>query len=110
MIALALGSLLIWLYLIFAHGKFWRSAPELPPAVAPEHPDVDIIVPARDEAHTIGRSSARCSRRITAAAFGSSMVDDNSTDGTAALAGTAEGLTIITLRSKPAVGPASCGP
>jgi len=48
-------SLLIWLYLFFAHGKFWQSAPELAPATPPEFPDVDIVVPARDEAATIGR-------------------------------------------------------
>jgi hypothetical protein len=51
---IVLPSLLIWLYLFFAHGKFWQSAPQLAPADPPEFPDVDIIVPARDEAATIG--------------------------------------------------------
>ena len=51
---LALLSLLIWLYLFFAHGRFWVSAPELTAAVPTEFPDVDVIIPARDEAETIG--------------------------------------------------------
>jgi len=51
---IALLSLLIWLYLVLAHGKFWSSGPELPPASPAEFPEVDIIVPARDEVQTIG--------------------------------------------------------
>ena len=45
----------IWLYLVFAHGRFWRSTPQLAPAVPSQAPDVDVVVPARDEAATIGR-------------------------------------------------------
>src|SRR5882762_8343021 len=44
----------IWLYLFFAHGRFWQSGPELLPALPSETPDVDIIIPARGEAETIG--------------------------------------------------------
>jgi hypothetical protein len=50
---MAFLALIIWIYLYFLHGKFWQSGPELAPAVPPECPDVDIIVPARDEAVTI---------------------------------------------------------
>src|SRR6202789_4616280 len=50
---LALLSLCVWLYLFFAHGAFWRSRPQLSAATPEEFPDVDIIVPARDEAETI---------------------------------------------------------
>ena len=53
MIFVSVLSLLVWLYLVLAHGRFWASAPELPPATPTELPDVDIIIPARDEAETI---------------------------------------------------------
>ena len=99
---IVVASLLIWVYLFFAHGKFWQSAPELAPATPPEFPDVDIIVPARDEATTIGRVLGSLIAQDYAGDFRVILVDDNSTDGTAALAGTAENLTVITLQSKPA--------
>jgi hopene-associated glycosyltransferase HpnB len=95
---LALG---VWLYLIFAHGKFWQSAPELPPATPPQFPDVDIIVPARDEAGTIGPVIGSLLAQDYSGNYRVILVDDNSTDGTAALAGDAPNLDIITLTSKP---------
>jgi len=98
---LALLSLLVWLYLFFAHGRFWLSAPELPPAIPQEHPDVDIVVPARDEAHTIAAAIGSLLAQDYRGKFRVILVDDNSTDGTAALAGTAANLTVITLQSKP---------
>jgi hopene-associated glycosyltransferase HpnB len=98
---IALLSLLTWLYLFFAHGKFWQSAPELPPATPQEYPDVDIVVPARDEAYTIGRVIGSLLAQDYDGRFRVILVDDNSTDDTAALAGTATNLTIITLQTKP---------
>ncbi len=95
-------SLLIWLYLFFAHGRFWRSAPQLAPATPPEFPDVDIVVPARDEADTIGAVIGSLLAQDYAGRFRVILVDDNSTDGTAALAGAAARLTVISLQSKPA--------
>ncbi len=99
---IALLSLLVWLYLFFAHGRFWLSVPQLPPATPPEHPDVDIIVPARDEAHTIGPVISSLLAQDYRGKFRVILVDDNSTDGTAARAGTAPNLAIIGLQSKPA--------
>jgi hopene-associated glycosyltransferase HpnB len=100
-------SLIIWLYLFLAHGRFWRSAPQLPPAAPVEFPDVDIVVPARDEAPTIGPVIGSLLAQDYGGKFRVILVDDNSSDGTGALAGTAaaEGtaakLEIITLQSKP---------
>ena len=86
----ALLSLLIWIYLLaLAHGRFWRSGPQLPPAAPPDFPDVDIIVPARDEAGTIGAVIRSLLAQDYAGQFRVILVDDNSSDGTAALAGTA---------------------
>ena len=99
---IVLPSLLIWLYLFFAHGKFWKSTPELPPATPPKFPDVDIIVPARDETATIGPVIASLLAQDYAGKFQVILVDDNSTDGTVASAGTSARLTVISLQSKPA--------
>ncbi len=93
-------TLLIWLYLVFLHGKFWASAPELPPSSPPEHPDVDIIIPARDEAPTIAPVIASLLAQDYAGTFRVILVDDNSTDGTAQRAGTHPRLTIITGKPK----------
>jgi hopene-associated glycosyltransferase HpnB len=89
-------ALLIWLYLFFLHGNFWKSEPELPPAFPRALPAVDIVIPARDEAETIGRVIASLVKQDYAGPFRVILVDDNSTDGTAALAGTDPKLTIIT--------------
>jgi hopene-associated glycosyltransferase HpnB len=94
-------SLLIWVYLVAAHGRFWSSGPELMPAAPAELPDVDIIIPARDEAQTIGPVVASLLAQDYAGGFRIILVDDNSTDGTAARAGTAPNLTILSGRPKP---------
>jgi hopene-associated glycosyltransferase HpnB len=106
---IALLSLLIWLYLLLLHGWFWRSVPQLPPALPPEHPPVDIVVPARDEALTIGAAIGSLLAQDYPGPFRVILVDDNSTDGTAALGQAAAGagpmasrLTVISLQSKPA--------
>ena len=93
-------ALLIWLYLFFLHGKFWESTPELPPATPPEFPDVDIVIPARDEAGTIAPVIASLLAQDYAGNFRVILVDDNSTDGTAQLAGTHLKLTIVTGKPK----------
>ena len=104
---LALLSLCIWLYLFFAHGKFWFSTPELRPATPGEFPDVDIVVPARDEAATIGRVIASLLSQEYAGGLRVILVDDSSSDGTAAIAAAAASadtvskLTIIAGRTKP---------
>jgi hopene-associated glycosyltransferase HpnB len=101
-------SLLIWIYLLLAHGRFWQSGPELPAATPPQFPQVDVVVPARDEAHTIAAAIGSLLAQDYRGAFRVILVDDNSTDGTAAVAGAAAstdvtpGLHVICLRSKPA--------
>lgn len=99
---IALISLCAWIYLVFFHGEFWRSAPELPPAAPHTHPDVDIVVPARDEAETIGAAVASLLAQDYAGNFRIIVVDDQSTDGTAAAAGDAPKLCVIRGAPKPA--------
>ena len=101
MSALVLLSLGIWLYLVLAHGRFWSSGPELPPAAPAALPDVDVIVPARDEAPTIGPVIASLAAQDYAGKFRITLVDDNSTDGTVAQAGAAPNLTILKGQPKP---------
>ena len=98
---IALLSLLVWLYLVLAHGKFWSSGPKLPPAAPAEYPEVDVIVPARDEAETIGPVIASLLAQDYAGPFRITLVDDNSTDGTAAAAGTAPNLHVLRGQPKP---------
>jgi hopene-associated glycosyltransferase HpnB len=102
MTALIALSLCIWLYLVFAHGKFWAAGPRLPPAVPPQVPTVDIIVPARDEAATIGRVIASLLAQDYAGEFRILLIDDDSSDGTAQCAGAAPRLEIIRGKPKPA--------
>jgi hopene-associated glycosyltransferase HpnB len=94
--------LLIWLYLFLAHGRFWFSRPQLPPALPAAFPDVDVIVPARDEAATIGAVIASLLAQDYAGHFRVTLVDDNSTDGTAAHLTPAANLNVIRLQTKPA--------
>jgi hopene-associated glycosyltransferase HpnB len=98
---LALISSLVWFYLFFAHGKFWQSGPELAPAAPAEFPDVDIIVPARDEADTIRPVIASLLSQDYSGNFRVILVDDNSADETAAIAGAAPKLTVICGEPKP---------
>ncbi|MBU6397724.1 MAG: glycosyltransferase [Rhodospirillales bacterium] len=91
----------IWLYLAFFHGRFWDSAPELTPAMPQEAPDVDIIIPARDEVATIAPVIASLVAQDYPGTFRVILVDDNSTDGTAAAAGVHERLSILTGQEKP---------
>ncbi len=90
--ALSILCLLVWLYLFFAHGQFWLSRPELRPTTAPNTPlpEVDIIVPARDEAETIVPVVASLLKQDYPGAFRVTLVDDDSTDGTGELARTGE--------------------
>lgn len=99
---LALSSLCAWVYLFFAHGAFWRSRPQLSVATPEDHPDVDILVPARDEAETIRAAIGSLLAQEYRGNFRVILIDDHSTDATAELAGPAPMLQIIRLDSKPA--------
>ena len=84
--AFALLALCIWIYLVAAHGRFWRSLPELKPAVPGQFPDIDVIIPARDEAETIGAVVASLLSQNYQGNFRLTLVDDNSADDTVRLA------------------------
>lgn len=90
MTVLAVLALVIWVYLLAGHGRFWQSGPVLGPILnlghPPRLPSVTAIVPARDEAAVIGQTLASLLAQDYAGPFHVLLVDDNSTDATAAVA------------------------
>ncbi len=90
LIAAALAvSLSAWAYLLLLHGRFWRADQRLD-AAASEHPGdapaICAIVPARDEAEVIGRALRSLLTQDYRGALRVIVVDDQSTDGSAAVA------------------------
>ncbi len=101
MAILALLSFCTWLYLFLAHGGFWLSRPQLAKASPARCPDVDVVVPARDEAQTIAAVVASLLAQDYAGKFRVILVDDESSDGTAQCAGSAPALEVIRGLPKP---------
>jgi hopene-associated glycosyltransferase HpnB len=81
--------MVIWLGLILAHGRFWtadqRDDRDVPPEPA-AWPSVVAVVPARDEADVIARSVGSLLAQDYPGEFRVILVDDSSSDGTAAAA------------------------
>jgi len=78
--------LAIWLYLGFLRGNFWRLEEDLEPKPLEKWPRVVAIVPARNEAATIARAVTSLLGQDYPGDFSVIVVDDQSEDGTAALA------------------------
>lgn len=104
-LAIALGviALLAWAYLIALRGGFWlirerddRREPPAPKA----WPSVVAVVPARNEADVIATSIGSLVGQDYAGSFRIILVDDNSEDGTAAAAPSAQGRLEV-LRGQP---------
>lgn len=81
--AVALAS---WIYLLFARGFFWRITDESAPVATPPLRRVTAVIPARDEAETIAGTVTSLRTQSAASALRIIVVDDHSSDGTAALA------------------------
>jgi hopene-associated glycosyltransferase HpnB len=112
---IALLSLAAWLYLLFAHGDFWRGrecdAADAPPPATPAGgwPDVVAILPARNEADVVAGSVGSLLRQNYEGALQVILVDDQSSDGTARIAeaaaesaGRPDHLTVLQGRDLPA--------
>lgn len=91
MTALAALSLAIWLYLALLHGGFWRDGERLAPARPAATPSVAAVVAARDEAEGIAASITGLLAQDYAGDFRIVVVDDGSTDATAAIARALQG-------------------
>jgi hopene-associated glycosyltransferase HpnB len=98
--AAGVSTLLIWTYLVFARGGFWRIHPTLPPLLLPgdasyggsigERPvRIAVIIPARNEADVVDRVVHSLLRQTGQNAIHIFLVDDCSTDSTAQVARTA---------------------
>jgi len=83
-------SLVIWLYLFAARGRFWNLQPfdddNTHHAAPATWPSVAAIIPARNEAETIAQTIASLSRQDYSGKFSIVVVDDHSEDATAQLA------------------------
>ncbi|MGH6611127.1 MAG: glycosyltransferase, partial [Burkholderiaceae bacterium] len=86
--AIALMSCLVWLYLAFFRGGFWRadirdaSTDVFEPQV---WPPIAAVIPARNEADVIGQSLQSLLAQRYAGELSIIVVDDHSDDGTAAM-------------------------
>jgi hopene-associated glycosyltransferase HpnB len=102
-------SLAIWLYLLFGRGFFWCERPQRVPAEPPRQPEIVAVIPARDEAATIGETVASLLRQNYRGRLTIVLVDDHSSDGTGAVARAAacaldgsDRLTVVAARPLPA--------
>ena len=118
----AATTLAIWLYLLLFRGGFWREFARRPgqPSAAPAAPRIVAIVPARDEADCVARAigslaaqrppdprGADCGARNRREPsdferdgyFHIVLVDDHSSDGTAAIAAAAAPPDLLTVVS-----------
>jgi hopene-associated glycosyltransferase HpnB len=77
----------IWTYLLLFRGFFWREAPHPAPALTLDSwPEVVVVTPARNEADVVGQSMAALLAQDYPGTLHIVLVDDDSSDGTAAAA------------------------
>lgn len=92
---------LIWVYLLLGRGMFWRLR-EVEASRKPTAASVAVVIPARNEATTIGRTIDSLIGQDHSGPFHIFLVDDHSDDGTAAIAGRAAGPDrVTTIRARP---------
>jgi hopene-associated glycosyltransferase HpnB len=86
--AIAVLAVAIWLYLLGARGGFWlsRERDTVVPGPPARWPSVAAVVPARNEAECIGQSIGSLLAQDYPGPFAVILVDDDSEDGTAAVA------------------------
>ena len=87
---LGIGTLAIWLHLFFGRGWFWRvkNFDADKDCINPLDvwPKIVAVIPARNEAQTIGEVVASLVKQEYPGAFSIVIVDDHSNDATAAIA------------------------
>jgi hopene-associated glycosyltransferase HpnB len=109
-VAIAASALIIWVYLLAAHGRFWlgRERDLDAPAAPAAWPAIAAVVPARDEADCVAASIGSLLRQDYRGPFSVILVDDDSSDGTAEVArrvaaecGSADRLAVVEGRTLP---------
>jgi len=101
---IAFLSLATWLVLLFGRGFFWlaRERDDRDEAPAPPiWPSVVAVVPARDEADVIARSIASLLAQDYPGTFRAILIDDQSSDDTAKIAGALGDERLEVLRGAP---------
>jgi hopene-associated glycosyltransferase HpnB len=91
-LAIALLSLVIWIYLLAGRGQFWRTPPVMldrvrliePPSMV--WPSVAIVIPARNEAAMLPQTLEPLLHQDYPGTYTIYLVDDQSDDGTGAIA------------------------
>lgn len=111
-LTLAALTLAIWIYLIVAHGGFWRGReredfPIRTAAADETWPAVTVIIPARNEADVLPRCLASLIAQDYAGALSILVVDDQSDDGTGdivrkAASGAPRPVDVLTAPERPA--------
>ena len=101
-------TVVIWLYLIFGRGLFWKLRESHDARLERQSKRVAIVIPARNEAESIGLAIASLLSQSHSGPKHIFLVDDHSQDGTADVArsaarqaGKLELLTAIRARSLP---------
>ena len=110
-IILGMSCLAAWIYLLAAHGSFWkvwRLGSQVSPADTVSG-TIAVVIPARNEAEVIGATVQSLLGQSCAESIRIFVVDDHSTDGTAEVArqvaqacGRPEAATVISGRALPA--------
>ncbi|WP_405392500.1 glycosyltransferase [Streptomyces sp. NBC_01102] len=84
---IAVGSLVVWVWLLLGQGFFWRTDQRLPRRAEPVRwPSVAVVVPARDEAEVLPATLPSLLAQDYPGDAEVFLVDDCSTDGTGDLA------------------------
>lgn len=92
-----------WIYLALLHGRFWRVQPLLAGAPPPRDigARVAVVIPARNEAATIGRTVSSLTAQEWPGPLHIWVVDDSSTDATAEFARQAGEAKVTVLHAGP---------
>jgi hopene-associated glycosyltransferase HpnB len=99
---IALFTCLIWFWLTYMHGDFWRCSERLTDTPAPDKwPHVVAIIPARDEAETIGQIVAAHQNSDYPGELTLILADDGSSDGTADIAKSNATLDVVSVPDLP---------
>jgi hopene-associated glycosyltransferase HpnB len=97
------AALAVWVYLLAARGGFWLEFLHTPPPPPPSTraPSIVAVIPARNEAPSVGLAIGSLCRQNYAGPFHIVLVDDGSDDGTADAARDAAPAGLLTVVKAP---------